>query len=57
MPGVQHLIDFVLNEVALCGNQGVYSLFTGTHFSSPRRRMSCRIVDFKRHRNHVKKAP
>ncbi|CDM31210.1 hypothetical protein CBS147339_89 [Penicillium roqueforti] len=22
MPGVQHLIDFVLNEVALCGNQG-----------------------------------
>lgn len=33
MPGVQHLIDFVLNEVALCGNQGVYSLFTGTHFS------------------------
>ena len=32
MPGVQHLIDFVLNEVALCGNQGVYSLFTKTHF-------------------------
>ena len=40
MPGVQHLIDFVLNEVALCGNQGVYSLFTRPTFSSPQRRMS-----------------
>lgn len=40
MSGLQHLIDFVLNEVALCGDQGVYSLFTQTHFPSPRRRMS-----------------
>lgn len=40
MSGLQHLIDFVLNEVALCGDQGVYSLFTETHFPSPRRRMS-----------------
>jgi hypothetical protein len=40
MTGLQHLIDFVLNEVALCGDQGVYSLFfTKTHFSSPRKRI------------------
>jgi hypothetical protein len=40
MSGLQHLIDFVLNEVALCGDQGVYSLFIETHFSSRQRRIS-----------------
>lgn len=27
MSGLQHLIDFILNEVALSGDQGVYSIF------------------------------
>lgn len=40
MSGLQHLIDFVLNEVALCGDQGVYTLFPPDPLPSPGRRMS-----------------
>lgn len=40
MSGLQHLIDFVLNEVALCGDQGVYTLFPLDPLPSPGRRMS-----------------
>jgi hypothetical protein len=55
MPGVQHLIDFVLNEVALCGNQGVYSFFTKTHFFLTPETHVISHVDFECHRNYVER--
>lgn len=57
MPGVQHLIDFVLNEVALRGNQGVYSLFTKTHFFLTPATHVISHVDFKYPRNYVESPP
>lgn len=57
MPGVQHLIDFVLNEVALCGNQGVYSLFTKTHFFLTPATHVISHVDFEYPRNYVESPP
>lgn len=58
MPGVQHLIDFVLNEVALCGNQGVYSFFTWDPLF-PHPGDACHIphVDFECHRNYAESPP
>lgn len=32
-PSLQELIAFLLNEVALCGNQGAYSSASQTHFT------------------------